>query len=141
MEIAYFGPMRLAQHFGPALRSRAADGALPACAWVNILSVAALAAQPAMGGFSASQAAALSLSQTLRAELRPIRVLNALVGPTEDEWHQHLPAPKVAPAVLARAVVGALRQGLEQIAVGDVAQDTLARWNDNPDLLARELAG
>ena len=33
MEAAYFGPLRLAQSLGPALRARTADGTHPACAW------------------------------------------------------------------------------------------------------------
>ena len=141
MEIAYFGAMRLAQAFGPALKFRAADGTHPACAWVNVLSVYALASLPAYGGFSAAQAAALSLSQTLRAELRPgVRVLDVLVGPVDDEWHQPLPPPKVMPATLANAIVQALRRGVEHIAVGDVAQDVLARFQDSPATLARELS-
>ena len=138
LEISYLGPMRLAQAFGPALRFRGADGTHPACAWVNILSVYALA--PALGAVAAAQAAALSLSQSLRAELRPLRVVNALVGPLDDEWHQAVPPPKVSPAALAAAVVRALRDGIEDLAVGEVAQDLLNRWKENPTTLARELA-
>ena len=140
MEAAYFGPMRLAQALGPALRSRAADGTHPACAWVNVLSVYALTNLPSWGTTSASQAAALSLSQALRADLRPIRVVNVLVGPLDDEWHQTVPPPKVAPTALATAIVRALRDGIEDVAVGDVAQDILARWLDDPKILERELA-
>ncbi len=89
---------------------------------------------------AASQAAALSLSQSLRHELRPLRVVTALVGPLDDDWHQAIPPPKVAPAALAAAIIRALREGIEELAVGDVAQDILARWKDNPAMLARELA-
>ncbi|MCW3474366.1 SDR family NAD(P)-dependent oxidoreductase [Limobrevibacterium gyesilva] len=140
MEATYFGPMRLAQAFGPVLRSRGADGTHPACAWVNILSAYALAPTPTFGAFAATQAAALSLAHSLRAELRPLRVVNALVGPLDDEWHQAVPPPKVAPAALAASVLRALRDGIEDLAVGDIAQDLLARWKDNPTTLARELA-
>jgi NAD(P)-dependent dehydrogenase (short-subunit alcohol dehydrogenase family)/uncharacterized OB-fold protein len=141
MEVAYFGLMRLAQAFGPAMKFRGADGALPACAWVNVLSVFGLATAPEWGGLSAAYAAALSLSQTLRAELRPggIRVIDALVGPLDDEWHQALPPPKVSPDALASAIVRALREGVEHTAVGDVAQDIVARWRDDPDILTREM--
>jgi len=140
MEAAYFSPMRLAQALGPALQARAADGTHSACAWVNVLSVYALANLPPWGAFSAAQAAGLSLAQALRADLRPIRVVNALIGPLDDEWHQAIPPPKLAPAVLASAIVQALRDGREDIAVGDVAQDILARWRDDPKILERELA-
>jgi NAD(P)-dependent dehydrogenase (short-subunit alcohol dehydrogenase family) len=141
MDFLYFGLMRLAQAFGPALRFRGADGTHPACAWVNVLSVYGLVANPAWGGLSAGHAAALSLSQTMRAELRPggIRVVDVLIGPLDDEWHQAVPPPKVAPAAVASALVRALRDGVEHVAVGDVAQDIVARWRDNPDILAREM--
>jgi hypothetical protein len=35
-------------------------------------------------------------------------------------------------------VLRALREGLEDVVVGDIAQDRLARWHDNPAILARE---
>src|SRR5262249_54899235 len=90
MEVNYFGLLRLAQRFAPALKARAADGALHAAAWVNILSVYALSSFPPHGTFSASKAAALSLAQALRAELQPhgIRVVNMFPGPLDDEWSQ-----------------------------------------------------
>jgi len=140
LEVSYFGGMRLAQSFGPALRFRAADGTHAACAWVNIVSAYALAATPAFGAAGAAQAAALSLAQSLRNELRPLRVINALVGPLDDEWHQAVPPPKVMPAALAAAVVRSLRDGVEDVAVGEVAQDLLNRWKESPTTLARELA-
>jgi NAD(P)-dependent dehydrogenase (short-subunit alcohol dehydrogenase family) len=39
MDINYFGALRLAQAFGGALKSRAADGVTSATAWVNLLSI------------------------------------------------------------------------------------------------------
>jgi NAD(P)-dependent dehydrogenase (short-subunit alcohol dehydrogenase family) len=140
MEFACFGPLRLAQAFGPALRARGGDGAHAAVAWVNVVGVAALAPAPGFAASAAAQAAGLSLAQALRGELRPLHVLNVLVGPLDDVWHLDVPPPKVAPGALAGAIVAALRDGLEDIAVGDVAQDMLARWRDNPAGLARELA-
>jgi NAD(P)-dependent dehydrogenase (short-subunit alcohol dehydrogenase family) len=140
LEVSYFGTMRLAQAFGPALRFRGGDGTHAARAWVNIISAYALAAAPTFGAAGAAQAAALALAQSLRNELRPLRVINALVGPLDDEWHQAIPPPKVTPAALAAAVVRALRDGIEDVAVGEVAQDLLTRWKENPTTLARELA-
>ena len=142
MDINYFGLLRLAQELGPALRSRSADGTAHAAAWVNILSVYALSNFPPHGTFSASKAAAHSLAQCLRAEMRPsgIRVINVFPGPIDDEWNQNLPPPKVAPAALASAVVEALQEGVEDVYPGDVAQEWLERWRENPKVLERELA-
>ena len=47
MDINYFGLLRLAQEFGPALKGRSADGVTHAAAWVNLLSIYALAQLPA----------------------------------------------------------------------------------------------
>ncbi len=141
MELRYFGLMRLAQAFGPVLRMRGADGVNSAAAFVNLLSVHALANWPAYGVFSAVEAACLSAAQSLRAELRGggVKVVNAFAGPLETEWYQTLPPPKVAPSALAKAVVDALRKGTEDVFVGDVAQDIRARLAVNPKALEREL--
>jgi NAD(P)-dependent dehydrogenase (short-subunit alcohol dehydrogenase family)/uncharacterized OB-fold protein len=142
IDVNYFGLLRLAQEFGPAMRSRGADGVASAVAWVNLLSIYALANFPPHGTFSASKAAAHSLAQCLRAEMRPagVRVINVFPGPVDDEWNQLLPPPKVAPAALANAIVKALREGVEDVYPGDVAQEWLARWRDNPKALERELS-
>jgi NAD(P)-dependent dehydrogenase (short-subunit alcohol dehydrogenase family)/uncharacterized OB-fold protein len=142
MDINYFGLLRLAQEFGPALKGRGADGQSNAIAWVNLLSIFALSNFPLHGTYSASKAAAHSLAQCLRAEMRPagIRVLNVFPGPIDDEWNQLMPPPKVAPAALASAIVKALRDGVEDVYPGDVAQEWLARWRDNPKVLEHELS-
>jgi len=142
MDVNYFGLLRLAQEFGPAMRSRGADGSASAVAWVNLLSIYALANFPPHGTFSASKAAAHSLAQCLRAEMRlaGVRVVNVFPGPIDDEWNQLLPPPKIAPGALAKAIVSALRDGIEDVHPGDVAQEWLARWRDNPKALERELS-
>ena len=58
----------------------------------------------------------------------------------EDEWTQNLPPPKVAPSALATAIVKALKEGVEDVYPGEVAQEWLERWRDNPKVLERELA-
>jgi len=142
MDVNYFGLLRLAQEFGPAMRSRGGDGQSSAVAWVNLLSIYALANFPPHGTFSASKAAAHSLAQCLRAEMRAagVRVVNVFPGPIDDEWNQLLLPPKVAPEALARAAVQALREGVEDVYPGDVAQEWLERWRENPKALERELS-
>ena len=140
MDVNYFGLARLAQCFGPAMRGRAADRANSACAWVNLLSVYALANLAPFGTFSESKAAAYSLSHALRGEMQAhgIRVINILPGPIDDEWHQTVPAPKVAPSAVASAIIKALQDGVEDVYVGDIARDLFARWRDDPKALERE---
>jgi NAD(P)-dependent dehydrogenase (short-subunit alcohol dehydrogenase family)/uncharacterized OB-fold protein len=141
LEVRYFGLTRLAQAFGPVLRARGADGVNSAAAFVNLMSIYALVNWPAYGAFSATEAACLSAAQSLRAELRPggVKVVNVFFGPLETEWYQAVPPPKVAPSALARATVRALQQGLEDVFVGDIAEDIRARIAVSPKALEREL--
>ena len=134
------GLLRLAQESGPAMKSRGADGQNSAVAWVNILSVFALSTSPAMALFRI--ASCLSLSQCLRAEFKPhaVRVLNAFPGPLDDPWNQNIPPPKLAPERLARDVVAALKDGIEDIYPGDVAREYYSRVLEDPKILEKELA-
>ena len=138
MERVYFGPLRLAQALGPVLRARAGEGSHAACAWVSLLSIAGLVPQPGYRLNAAAHAAALSLVHTLRAELRPLKIIAALVGPLDDDWHQTLPPPKVTPGQLAAAVLRGLTAGLEDLTVGDIARDVLDRWTDHPAITLRQ---
>lgn len=143
LAVRYLGLLRLAQAFGPVLRFRGADGVNSAAAFVNLLSVHALMNWPQYGTYSATEAACLSAAQCMRAELRPggVKVVNVFFGPLETEWFQTVPPPKVTPAALANAVVRALRQGIEDVFVGDVAEDIRARLAVNPKALEREISG
>jgi NAD(P)-dependent dehydrogenase (short-subunit alcohol dehydrogenase family) len=124
MEVNYFGLLRLSDHFAPLLEGRARG------AWVNLLAICALSNLPAQSTFSASMAAALSFSQGLRARLRAagLRLVNVFSGP-------------IAPDSLSGSVIAALRSGVEDAYAGGLAQEWLARWQDNPKILEREAAG
>ncbi len=142
MDVNYFGLLRLLQGFADTMRARAADGDNSATAWVNIISIYALSNWPRYGLSSASQAAALSLMQSIRSDFHGsgIKTVNVLHGPVEeDEWMQQVSPPKVPAVKIAQQVVGALQQGIEQVLVGDVAQDIYKRWVEDPTVLEREL--
>ncbi len=141
-DVSCLGLLRLAQTFGGAMAGRAADGVNSASAWVNIFSVHALANLPERGVWSAAQAGGLSLSHCLRAEMQRagIRVVNVFTGPVDYEWEQTTPPPRVAPSQIARHIVQGLERGLEEIYVGDVANDIRDRQRSNAKALERELA-
>jgi NAD(P)-dependent dehydrogenase (short-subunit alcohol dehydrogenase family) len=142
MDVHYFGLLNLVRAFGPILGSRGADEPRSATAWVSLLSAFALGNWSPLGGSSASFAAAHSALQGLRSDLAGsgVKVITAFFGPTDDEWYDHLQPPKVGPDLIARKIVSALEQGIEQVAAGAIAEDILERWRDNPELLPRELA-
>ena len=140
MDINYFGLLRLAQAFGPALKGARGRRRDERAAWVNLLSVYALSNFPPHGTFSASKAAAHSLAQCLRAEMRP----------AASAWSTSSPARSTTNGTRAcrrprsrrrrwPAIVKALRDGSRTCIPGDVAQEWLERWRDNPKALEREL--
>ena len=143
MDINYFGLLRLAQEFGPALKGRAADG----------VTQRRRVGQPAVDLRAVATTRRTAPSRRRRRRrirwrnaCAPrcgppgIRVINVFPGPIDDEWNQNLPPPKVAPAALASAIVKALKEGIEDVYPGDVAQEWLERWRENPKVLERELA-
>lgn len=140
LDAILLGPVRLASYLGPVMASRGADGVNSAAAWVNLLSVHALSNTTGFGMMSVAHAAGLSFSQWLRRELQGggVRVVNIFTGPLDSEWFQMVPPPKVAPKGLADAVVRCLRDGIEDLYFGDVAQDIRARFMANPKALERE---
>lgn len=142
-EMLVFGQMRLAEALAPAMIARGADGEAGATAWVNLLSVFAEASPPDLAGYGAAQAAALATARSLRAELSAggVRLVNVFAGPTDDEWYQAWPQPKLSQKAVAAAIVDALKRGLEDVHVGDVARDLHARHRANPKALERELGG
>lgn len=134
LEVAAIGLMRLAQGATLMLAGR------PHGAFVDVVSSDALAGSAGQAGFAAAEAARLSLLQVLRHEMRSsgVRVLSVFTGPVEDEHHQTMPPPRVAPERLAAGIVDALLNGREQTCVGEVASDAMARWLADPALYVRE---
>ena len=100
----YLGTLRVTRAFAPALERNA-----PA-AVVNVLTLIALAPMGSMAGYSASKAAAHSITQALRAELRPrgISVLGAYPGGIDTDMLAGVAAPKAPPQLVASRIVSAL---------------------------------
>jgi NAD(P)-dependent dehydrogenase (short-subunit alcohol dehydrogenase family) len=110
LEVNLFGTYSMTKTFLPLLeRSR---GAI-----VNIVSVGALAAVPILPAYSVSKAAALSLSQSLRALLagRGVSVHIVLPGPVDTDMVRGLDIPKESPQTVARNIIGGIERGEEEI--------------------------
>lgn len=133
-DVSAMGLSRLAAATAPMLAGRSHG------AFVDLIGSDAIAGSASNAAFAAAEAARLSLLQAFRHEMRyaGVRVLSVLTGPVDDEHHQSVPPPKVAPARIASAIVEALAQGREQTCVGEIANDAMARWRDDPALYARE---
>ena len=140
MQRHFMGFAHLSKTFGAAMRARGGDDPKAASAWLNVFSAYALVNTNPFGAFSAVQAGCLSLSHALRSELRTggVRVINVFAGPTDGDWYQTVPPPKLSPRAIATAVLDALRNGLEEVYVGDIAKDYHERLTKNPKAEERE---
>ena len=136
MDVNYFGLLNMIRAFSPAMRRRQ-QGVI-----ANMLSVLAYVNLPMLGSYSASKAAALSLTEAARAELAPygVRVCGIFPGAVDTRMSAHIPPPKLAPAQLAEAVVKMLRDGAEDIFPGAAAEGLNAAIRADRKTVEKEMA-
>jgi NAD(P)-dependent dehydrogenase (short-subunit alcohol dehydrogenase family) len=98
---------------------------------VNVLSLTSLASFPALGGYSASKAAAYSMTQSLRPELKKKRIdiLAVLPGPIDTDMVKDLPMPKTSAADTAKGLLAGIERGDEEIFPDPMAQQMGELWN------------
>lgn len=138
METNYFGTLAMCRAFAPVL---AGNG--PGCI-VNLLSIAAEAGMPAMGSLCASKAAALRMTECLRAELADQRtqVIAALPSAVDTAMTRHLEGlPKLQPAEVARAICDGVEAGQDYLLVGVPAERIARRLREDRAGLLAQLGG
>jgi NAD(P)-dependent dehydrogenase (short-subunit alcohol dehydrogenase family) len=101
---------------------------------VNILSLGSLASVPSFGGYSASKAAAYSITQALRPALKAkrIEILAVLPGPIDTDMVKTLQMPKTSPEEIAKGVIAGIARGEEEIFPDPMAQQMGALWKRSP---------
>jgi NAD(P)-dependent dehydrogenase (short-subunit alcohol dehydrogenase family) len=131
----YFGALAVTRAFLPALER--SHGGI-----VNILSVVSLAAMPALGGYSASKAAAWSMTQALRGELaaRNVRVYAVFPGPIDTDMSREITLPKTSPEVVASAIVSGVASDQLDIFPDPMSQTIRETWSTSPEALTRQFA-
>jgi NAD(P)-dependent dehydrogenase (short-subunit alcohol dehydrogenase family) len=110
---------------------------------VNVLSLAGVAALPVMPAYSVSKAAALSLSQSLRALLatRGISVHAVLAGPVDTDMTRDFPIPKSSSVSVARAIFDGVDDEEEDIFPDPTSASIAAAWRGGATkALEREFA-
>jgi len=118
LETNFFGPMRIAQAFTPVLHDNG-GGAL-----VNMLSVLSFVSAPQGATYCASKAAAWSLTNALRIELRRQGTLVVAVhaGYIDTDMAVGVDAEKVSPQSVASQIVAALEAGAEEVLADPISE-------------------
>lgn len=118
IETNVIGPLLTTQAFAPVL---AANGG---GAVINVLSVLSWVTLPPVATYSASKAAAWSLTNATRNELRAQRtqVLGLHVGYMDTDMAKSVTQPKSNPDDVARGALAALEQGADEYLADDVSR-------------------
>jgi NAD(P)-dependent dehydrogenase (short-subunit alcohol dehydrogenase family) len=134
-EINYLAPLRVTRAFAPVLIAN--KGAV-----LNMLTILSRVNLPLMGSYCASKAAALSLTQGLRAELgaKGVRVAAALPGAIDTRMTAGLPIPKMSTVDAAIEILDGFERGEEEIYVGDMARGLAEGLAKDPKGVERQLA-
>jgi NAD(P)-dependent dehydrogenase (short-subunit alcohol dehydrogenase family) len=137
MDTNFFGTLNVARAFAPVLRRH--DGA----ALVNVLSIAALGSLPMLGGYSASKAAAWSLTQSLRADLGKsgVRVHAVLAGLIDTDMARGFDLPKTSAADVASATLDGIEAGTLDITPDAYSTEAVGVWAGDPRAFAKRFAG
>lgn len=134
MEVNFFGTFAVTQAFAPGL-AKNGGGAV-----INIASVASLVNFALLASYSASKAAAHSLTQATRAMLKGqgTQVFGVYPGPIDTRMAKDIPMDKTSPADAARAIVAGIEAGLEEIFPDPMSQGMGAAYIANPKELERQ---
>ena len=114
MEVNYIGLLRVSQAFAPRL----AGGAL-----VNVLSVASFRPAPMLSTYSATKAAAWSITTALREELTDTLVVGVHAGFIDTDLAAAVPAEdKIPPSQVVEATLEALRTNQTEVLADDISR-------------------
>jgi NAD(P)-dependent dehydrogenase (short-subunit alcohol dehydrogenase family) len=123
LEVNLFGLSKMTHAFLPHLKR--SHGAV-----LNNLSIVGLAALPVIPGYSISKAAAINMTQSLRALLsgEGVSVHGVFLGPIDTEMNRGFDIPKATTEIAARGIFDGLEKNEEEIFPDPVSQSIAEGW-------------
>lgn len=123
LAVNLYGTWAMSDAFLPLLAR--AKGAI-----VNVISLAAFAAVPVLPAYSASKAAAFSLSQSMRALMaaQGVTVHAVMAGPIDTDMVRDLDVPKTSPDMVAAGIYDGLSRGEEEIFPDPMSESMAEAW-------------
>lgn len=128
----FYGMLDVTRAFLPAVEKN--HGGI-----VNLLTLLSYASMPALGGYSAAKAAALSLTQALRADMRKrnVTVFGVFPGAVDTDMIRGFEMPKTSPDAVATAILDGIVRGDEDIYPDPMSRDLAAKYQHDPKSLER----
>ena len=135
METNFIGMLNVTNAFVPVLEQR--RGSI-----VNMLTLVALASMPGLAAYNASKAAALSLTQSFRADLgkRGIMVHGVFPGAVDTDMIRDFQMSKTPAIDVARATLRGVEAGEEDIFPDPMSQQLYTAWRDDHKAIERQFA-
>ena len=132
----YFGTLTMCRAFAPVLNANG-GGAI-----VNVLSILAKVTIPAMGSLCASKAAALRMTEGVRAELaaQGTLVVALMTGAMDTDMERDFEGPKSAPADVAAALLEQINLGAEEVYHGPMPEWINSALKSDAKALEKEFA-
>jgi short-subunit dehydrogenase len=125
----------MARAFAPLLK-RNGGGTL-----VNMLSVVSWFTSPALGPYSASKHAELSLTEGIRIELRSqgTQVIAVYAGYIDTDMTATINAPKTSPEEVAARIIEGIHHDREEVLVDQASHEIKAVLASNPQMFYQRL--
>jgi NAD(P)-dependent dehydrogenase (short-subunit alcohol dehydrogenase family) len=125
LAVNLFGALKVSRAFLPLLKS--SKGAI-----VNNLSLMALAPLPLTPSYAISKAAALSMTQSLRALLASsgVTVHGVLLGPVDTDMTRGFEIPKASPGSVAQGIFDGLANEEEDIFPDPMSKSVADGWRN-----------
>lgn len=135
METNYFGPLRLSLAFAPVLAAHG-GGAI-----VNVLSVASWISSPMLGVYASTKAAAWSLTNGLRHELRAqgTQVLGMHMGFVDTDLTRGIEMAKSSPDEVVRLALDALEARAEEVLADEITRQVKQGLSPHPGVYLKVL--
>jgi NAD(P)-dependent dehydrogenase (short-subunit alcohol dehydrogenase family) len=125
LAVNFFGMYKISRAFLPMLKR--SHGAI-----VNNLSLMALAPLPLTPSYAVSKAAALSMTQSLRALLASegVKVHGVFLGPVDTDMTRGFEVPKASPESVAHGIFDGLQNGEEDIFPDPMSHSIAEGWRN-----------
>lgn len=135
LEVNYFGSLNLINAFCKTLIKN------QNAAVANIISIGGLSSFPLAATYSASKAAAHSLTQSVRAELMHygVSVFGIYPGPIDTDMADGLNFAKEIPANAASRIFDGIEQGIEDITTDDFADNFIKNLRLDPKAVEKDI--
>lgn len=137
MQINFEAPLRIVQSFAKSLKENKTSDSTTAV--VNISSIASLVNFPPAPMYSASKAAAHSLTQAQRRDLNESLVIGVYPGPIDTDMAAGIEMEKATTSSVAEKIVQALEEGIEDVFPDPISESMFQGWKDDAKAMERSM--